>query len=50
MGLFTDTQSLIDMSNRMMRIIALGYIAFAVTQCMGGVMRGAGDTTTPMWL
>lgn len=50
MGLFTDTESLIDMSNRMMRIIALGYIAFAVTQCMGGVMRGAGDTTTPMWL
>ena len=50
MGLFTDTQELIDMSNRMMRIIALGYIAFAVTQCMGGVMRGAGDTTTPMWL
>jgi len=50
MGLFTDTQSLIDMSYRMMRIIAPGYIAFAVTQCLGGVMRGAGDTTTPMWL
>ena len=21
-----------------------------VTQCLSGVMRGAGDTTTPMWL
>lgn len=50
MGLFTDTPELIDMATQMMRIIAPGYIAFAVTQCMGGVMRGAGDTTTPMWL
>ncbi len=50
MGLFTDTPELIEMSTLMMRILAPGYIAFAVTQCMGGVMRGAGDTTTPMWI
>ncbi|MCI9402121.1 MAG: MATE family efflux transporter [Oscillospiraceae bacterium] len=50
MGFFTDTPQLIEMSTKMMRIVAPGYIAFAITQCMGGVMRGAGDTATPMWL
>ena len=50
MGFFTDTQSLIDMATQMMRIVAPGYIAFAVTQSLSGVMRGAGDTTTPMWI
>lgn len=35
---------------RMMRILALGYIAVAVTQCLSGIMRGAGDTMTPMWI
>ena len=47
---FTDTPELIDMSNRMMRILAVGYIAVAVTQVYSGVMRGAGDTMTPMWI
>ena len=48
--LFTDTASLVDMSNRLMRILAVGYIAMAVTQSLSGIMRGAGDTTTPMWI
>ena len=26
------------------------YVAMAVTQCLSGVMRGAGDTMTPMWI
>lgn len=50
MGFFTDTPSLIDMAAKMMTIVAPGYIAFAVTQCLSGTMRGAGDTTTPMWI
>ena len=50
MGLFTNTQELINMATKMMRIVAPGYIAFAITQSLGGVMRGAGDTTTPMWI
>ncbi len=50
MGIFTETQSLIDLSFAMMRIIAVGYIAMEVTQCLSGVMRGAGDTMTPMWI
>jgi putative MATE family efflux protein len=50
MGIFTDTQELVDLSMHMMKILALGYIAMAVTQCLSGVMRGAGDTMTPMWI
>ena len=48
--LFTDTQSLMDLAVRMMRILAAGYICMAVTQVLGGVMRGCGDTLTPMWV
>lgn len=50
MGIFTDTKELVDLSMHMMRILAVGYIAMAVTQCLSGVMRGAGDTLTPMWI
>ena len=34
----------------MMKILAVGYIAMAITQSLSGVMRGAGDTMTPMWI
>ncbi|WP_346935454.1 MATE family efflux transporter [Clostridium sp.] len=50
MGVFTDTTELVDLSMHMMRILAVGYIAMAVTQSLSGVMRGAGDTMTPMWI
>ncbi len=50
MGVFTDTQELIDMSYYLMMILAAGYIAMAVTQSLSGIMRGAGDTMTPMWI
>ncbi len=50
MAIFTDTAELVDMSVYMMRILAVGYIAMAVTQSLSGVMRGAGDTLTPMWI
>ena len=49
-GLFTETAALIDLAYRMMRIMAFGYITIAVTQVLGGIMRGAGDTVTPMWI
>lgn len=48
--LFTDTPELMDLAVRMMRILAVGYICIAVTQVLGGVMRGSGDTITPMWI
>ena len=48
--IFTDTAELIDLANRMIRLMAVGYICVSVSQVLGGVMRGAGDTTTPMWV
>ena len=50
MGIFTDTKELVDMSYKLMFILAAGYIAVAVTQSLSGIMRGAGDTMTPMWI
>ena len=50
MGVFTETTALVDLSYRLMMILAVGYIAMAVTQSLSGIMRGAGDTMTPMWI
>ena len=50
MEIFTSTPELVDLSFNMMKILAVGYIAMEVTQCLSGVMRGAGDTVTPMWI
>ena len=49
-GFFTETPALIDLATRMIRIMAVGYICISVTQVLGGVMRGAGDTVSPMWI
>ena len=50
MGVFTDTESLVELSYKLMCLLAVGYIAVAVTQSLSGIMRGAGDTVTPMWI
>ena len=50
MGIFTDTAELVNLSYSLMKILAVGYIAVAVTQSLSGIMRGAGDTMTPMWI
>lgn len=50
MRIFTSTDALVDLSMRIMRILAFGYILLAVIQTLSGVMRGAGDTVTPMWI
>lgn len=34
----------------MIQILAIGYIAMAVIQCSSGIMRGGGDTMTPIWI
>jgi Na+-driven multidrug efflux pump len=49
-GIFTTTTELIDLAGQMMRIMAAGYVAISITQVLGGVMRGCGDTVTPMWI
>ena len=48
--IFTDTTALIELAVDMMRILAVGYICISISQTLGGVMRGAGDTVTPMWI
>ncbi len=50
MGIFSETNELVELSYRLMTILAAGYIAVAVTQSLSGIMRGAGDTMTPMWI
>ncbi len=50
MGIFTETEELVTISNRFMRILAVGYILMGFSQVYQGVMRGVGDTMTPMWI
>ena len=38
------------LGQRGLRWLAFGYICFAVTQVLQGVMRGAGETMMPMWI
>ncbi|MBR5342735.1 MAG: MATE family efflux transporter [Oscillospiraceae bacterium] len=50
MRLFTKEEALVTLAMGMMYILAAGYVAMSVTQVLQGVMRGAGDTVTPMWI
>ncbi len=50
MSIFTETNELVNLSYNLMKILAVGYIAMAITQSLSGIMRGAGDTMTPMWI
>ena len=50
MRMFTSTEEVVRLGVHMLHILAVGYIAMAVTQSLSGVMRGAGDTITPMWI
>ena len=49
-GFFTTTPELIDLATKMIRIMAVGYICISITQVTGGVMRGCGNTVSPMWV
>ncbi|HHU54054.1 MAG TPA: MATE family efflux transporter [Clostridiaceae bacterium] len=50
LGLFSTDKKVIDLGYKMMLILILGYIAISQTMTLSGVMRGAGDTMTPMWI
>ena len=41
---------MIALGQRGLRWLAVGYVAFAVSQVLQGVMRGAGETMIPMWI
>ncbi|MDD3212318.1 MAG: MATE family efflux transporter [Eubacteriales bacterium] len=49
-GVFTQTEMIISLGARMMRILAVGYIAFGITQTLSGIMRGMNETVLPMWI
>ena len=46
----TITLLIVIFGHHLMGIFTVGYIAMAITQSLSGVMRGAGDTMTPMWI
>ena len=48
--IFTQTPEVIALGELMLRTLAVGYIVFAASQVLQGVMRGAGETTIPMWI
>jgi len=48
-ALFTQTQEVIDLGMRILRILVPGYIAMAIAMIMWGVIRGAGDAISPLW-
>ena len=41
---------LINLAMHMLYILSAGYIAVSITQSLQGVIRGAGDTLSPMWI
>ena len=50
MSIFTDTEAVLELGARFLRILAAGYVAFAVLQTFAGVMQGMSQTTIPMIL
>ena len=48
--IFTQTPEIIALGQSMLRTLAVGYIAFAASQVLQGIMRGAGETVIPMWI
>lgn len=48
-GIFNDTQEVIDYGTRHMRTICLFYCLLAFSHCIAGIMRGAGKATVPMF-
>ncbi len=45
---FTKNATIVELGIRAMRIIAVGYICFAINQVLSGILRGAGQTMVPM--
>lgn len=45
-----DHAYVIDLGARALRTLALGYVAMAISQVYGGILRGAGDTMSSMYI
>ena len=50
MHLFTSNDTIITLGTHGLRVLATGYLAVMVSQCLSGVLRGAGDTLPGMWI
>jgi len=48
-GLFTQTEEVLDMSQRFIRVLAVGYLALSASMVLWGAIRGSGDAITPMY-
>jgi len=48
-GAFTQTPEAVDLTMRMLWILAIGYISFSAANILWGVIRGAGDAMSPLW-
>ncbi len=49
-GMFSNNETTIQLGIQGLNTLALGYICFSVTQVLQGTMRGAGETTVPMYI
>lgn len=47
-GLFTNDAEIIAIAGLLIRIAAMEQITIAISMVMGGILKGAGDTRTPM--
>lgn len=50
LGLFLETDQMINIGYGMLAILAVGYIAVSQSQVFGGILRGAGDTMPALWI
>ncbi|MDO4460462.1 MAG: MATE family efflux transporter [Clostridia bacterium] len=48
MGIFTKTPEVVALGSSMLRMLGIGYLFCTVMQIFQGIMRGAGDTMSPM--
>ena len=48
-GMFTQTEDVLAMSIRFLRILAPAYLAISISMVLWGTIRGSGDAITPMW-
>jgi len=49
-GMFTQTIEVVDLTMRMLWILVFGYLTFTVANVLWGVIRGAGDAISPLWV
>ena len=50
MRMFTQTPAVLELGQQMFYIMAPAYIVLAIAQILSGVIRGAGDTMSMMWI